>query len=479
MTSSSIYWYDFETFGVNPRRDRACQFAGIRTDEDLNIIGEPLVLYCKTADDFYPGPFACLVTGITPQIANAKGVPEAEFIKRINAEFSVPGTCVAGYNNILFDDEMTRQLLYRNLLDPYAREWKNGNSRWDIIDMLRLCAATRPEGIEWPRKENGSISFKLDELTFANEIEHSEAHDALADVIATIEMAKLVKAKQPKLYNYVYSIKNKSSVLAEIDLHTQKPMLHISMRYSSSRGYIALVMPICRHPTNKNAVVVYDLREDPSAWCDLSVNEIKDRVYLPKSKLPTGICSIPLAILHTNRCPVVASPAVLSSQQAEKFGIDLDECRIYWEKLHNDHVVKEKIKVVFSEEEFPEDSDPDFMIYSGNFFSDKDRELMEIVTSTNPSDLSRLDLPFCDDRLHEMVFRYRARNYPETFSDDDRDRWNRFRKEKLLNSKISDCYEQEMEKAWLKVNKTNNAAGRIILQELQEYSDQLLESLIE
>ena len=191
--TSSIYWYDFETFGRDPRRDRASQFAGIRTDEDLNIIGEPLVMYCKPADDFLPSPMACLITGISPQKALAEGIPEAEFIKKIHTEFAAPATCVAGYNSIRFDDEVTRQLLYRNFYDPYEREWKNGNSRWDIIDMVRLMAATRPEGVSWPKKKDGSNSFRLEELTAANGIQHADAHDALSDVIATIEMAKRIK----------------------------------------------------------------------------------------------------------------------------------------------------------------------------------------------------------------------------------------------------------------------------------------------
>ena len=193
MHSPTIYWYDFETFGKDPRRDRVCQFAGIRTDEDLNVLGDPLVIYCKPSDDFLPNPFACLITGITPQKALAEGVDELEFTKRINEEFCVPQTCVVGYNSIKFDDEFMRRLLYRNLFDPYEREYKNGNSRWDIIDMVRLCGAVRPEGIVWPLTESGGKSFKLDQLTVFNNIEHKDAHDALADVLATIEIAKLIK----------------------------------------------------------------------------------------------------------------------------------------------------------------------------------------------------------------------------------------------------------------------------------------------
>ena len=156
----SFYWYDFETFGADPLRDRPCQFAGIRTDEDFNVIGEPEVFFCQPADDVLPHPDACLITGITPQQASREGMIEADFIARIHRQFAAPGTCVVGYNNIRFDDEVTRNTLYRNFYDPYAREWQNGNSRWDIIDMVRLARALRPEGIVWPKHEDGSPSFK-------------------------------------------------------------------------------------------------------------------------------------------------------------------------------------------------------------------------------------------------------------------------------------------------------------------------------
>ena len=359
----------------------------------------------------------------------------------------------------------------------------NGNSRWDIIDMLRLCSAIRPEGIEWPKKENGYVSFKLDQLTVANGIEHESAHDALADVIATIEMAKLVKARQPKLYDYVFQLKDKSKVQAEIDLVTQKPMLHVSMSYPASRGCLALVMPICIHPDNKNSVVIYDLREDPHAWQDLSIDEMKERIQTPKEKLPQGVNRIPLKTLRVNSCPIVTSPAVLKKEQAEKFQVDVEACRAHWEQLQGDNEIKKKVSAVFSDESFPEETDPDLMIYSGAFFSDVDRDLMEILRATRPNDLGRLDLPFRDGRLQEMLFRYRARNYPDTLNQADKERWQNFRKGKILAGETIARFEKEMKKAWQKVSKECDEKSRekseAVLNELQDYTDELIQSLME
>ena len=204
--AESLYWHDYETFGINPQSDRAAQFAGLRTDIDLNIIDEPFIIYCQPADDYLPEPEACLITGITPQQALEKGVCEAEFITRIHQQLAQAHTCTVGYNSLRFDDEVTRNLLYRNFFDAYAREWKNDNSRWDIIDMARAARALRPEGINWPNHEDGKPSFRLEDITRENNIEHSGAHDAMADVYATIAVAKLIKQAQPKLYNFLFNL---------------------------------------------------------------------------------------------------------------------------------------------------------------------------------------------------------------------------------------------------------------------------------
>ena len=469
MNNSSIFWYDFETYGDNPRRDRASQFAGIRTDEALNIISEPLTMYCRPSDDFLPNPLACQITGITPQQAQAKGLNEAEFIKNINEELSKPETCVAGYNNIRFDDEMTRQLLYRNFFDPYEREWKNGNSRWDIIDMVRLCAATRPEGINWPKKEDGSNSFKLEQLTAANQIEHAGAHDALADVLATIELAKLVRKHQPKLFDYVYRLRHKQKVQAKIDLDRRKPVLHVSATYSSRLGCLALVMPICVHPQNNNGIIVYDLRENPDNWMDLSSDEIHSRVYTSTDQLAKGVNRVPLSTVYINRCPVVASPAVLEPNRASLYELDIEACREHWRLMESTMGIGSKIRDVFKNEKFEQEADPDYMIYSNGFFSDNDRSLMQTVRATNPNDLGRLDLPFQDGRLHEMLFRYRARNYRKSLNQNELERWNCFRQQRLTDKDARQRYDRDMELAKEKIGEGDEQ----VLSDLQRYVDEL------
>jgi exodeoxyribonuclease-1 len=435
--ANSIYWHDYETFGIDPRFDRACQFAGIRTDEELNIISDPLILYCKPADDYLPDPAACMVTGITPQKALADGIPEAEFIAAIHHEFSTPGTCIAGYNNIRFDDEFTRNTLYRNFYNAYAHEWQHGNSRWDIIDTVRLTRALRPEGINWP-EQDGRPSIRLELLTKANNITHEAAHDAMSDVYATIAVAKLIKEKQPRLYNYIYNLRKKTEVSKLINLRTHEAILHVSSRYSAERGAIAMVMPICQHPVNKNGFIVYDLDVHPEEFFEADVDEMAARLYTPAAELPEGIKRIPLKQIHINKCPIIVPVKTMDEDAALRLNIDIERCQQHRELiLQNIEEFAARTSAIFQNSDFPEISDPDGQLYSGGFFSRDDSQRIDTIRSTRPDKLADLQFNFDDKRLTEMLFRYRARNYRETLSEQELKQWNNYRHEKFSNPATS------------------------------------------
>jgi exodeoxyribonuclease-1 len=435
---TTLYWHDYETWGADPRRDRAAQFAGIRTDTDLNVIGKPLMQYCKPATDMLPNPEACLITKITPQHAIKEGVCEAEFMAEIHREFIKPGTCGVGYNSLRFDDEFTRYGFYRNFLDPYAREWKHGNSRWDIIDMVRLTHALRPDGIEWPKREDGTTSFRLEELTEANGISHEGAHDALSDVHATIDLARLIRKQQPKLYEYLFDLRNKHTVAGKLNLQTQEMVLHVSSMYPANMGCIAPIIPLAQHPANNNGIIVFDLRNDPEPLLNLTVQEIQDRLFVSKDDLPEGEERIPLKTVHINKCPVIAPLATMHTPEAEKWQIDLALAKKYADKLRSNPGLVKKIQEVHETKDFPSISDPDQNLYGGGFFSNLDRRKMDDLTDMNPKDLSKTQMQFDDPRIPEMLFRYRARNWPQSLSQEEQTRWDTFRKDRLLNPD-ADC----------------------------------------
>ena len=430
----SFYWHDYETFGTDPAMDWPAQFAGIRTDAELNEMGEPLNIFCRQPLDHLPHPMAAMVTGLSPQEVNAKGVAEPDFIRMIHHEFMQPGTCGVGYNSLRFDDEVTRHALYRNFYDPYAREWQNGNSRWDLIDMVRLAGAIRPDGIDWPLRDDGFKSFRLEELTAANGITHGSAHDALSDVRATIGMAKLVRERQPKLFDYVLSLRNKHVVSKMLNLARQDMVVHVSGMFGGHRNNLAIVVPLANHPVNKNGIVVYDLAADPTPLIELSAEQIRERLFTPVDQLPEGVERVPLKTVHINKCPVIAPIKVLSAQNQTDLEVDLAQCGQYRQSLLQAPGLAAKVQAVFSgRPDYGEGvNDPEKMLYSGGFFSPRDKEAMSQITVSTPEQLANLAISFRDPRLEEMLFRYRGRHYPQTLDEEDHQSWLQYCRDRLL-----------------------------------------------
>lgn len=432
MTTPSLFWHDYETFGIDPRRDRPSQFAGIRTDVDFNIIDDPVVVYCKLPADYLPDPKACLLTGISPQLTAAKGLIEAEFCKLVHTQFAQPHTCSLGYNSVRFDDEFTRNCLYRNFYDPYAREWQNGNSRWDLIDVVRATKALRPDGIHWPTDEQGRPIFKLEELTKANGIAHEAAHDALSDVYATIALAKLIKAAQPRLYQYLWQHRTKMEAVNLLQLGSFKPVVHVSGRYSGLNNCLAVVLAIGKHPTNSNGIIVYDLAVDPEPLISLSIAEIQQRLFTATVDLPEGVTRIPLKTVHINKCPVLAPVSVLKSDDQQRLAIDLATCYANIEKIKAAKGLADKVAAVFAKNEFAQSGqeiDPDLAIYSGGFFSADDKQNMVKLRNSLPEQLA--GFKFTEPRLNELLFRYRARNYPQFLTATELQRWQAYCVNKL------------------------------------------------
>ena len=434
----TFYIHDYETFGQRPALDRPAQFAGVRTDLNFNIIEEPLVIYCAPADDYLPQPEAVMITGITPQHALANGVTEAEFARQIHQAFNVPGTCILGYNNIRFDDEVSRNIFYRNFYDPYAYSWQGGNSRWDLLDVMRACYALRPEGIIWPENEEGLPSFKLEHLTKANGVEHLHAHDAMSDVYATIAMAKLVKQAQPRLFDYLYQHRSKHKINALIDIADMTPLVHVSGMFGAARGNTSWVAPLAWHPENKNAVIMCDLAGDMSPLLELDSDTLRERLYTRRDKLNTQDAAVPLKLVHINKCPVLAPAKTLLPENADRLGIDRQRCLQNLQLLRQNPQVREKVVALFAEAEpFAVSDDVDAQLYNG-FFSDADRATMKIILQTEPQNLPALDLTFQDPRLEALLFRFRARNYPNTLTDSEQKRWLEHRREALNPEKVQD-----------------------------------------
>lgn len=436
MSATTFLWHDYETFGTRPRRDWPAQFAAIRTDAELNEIGAPVELYCQPPTDRLPEPEACLITGITPQQCVDRGVPEHRFAERINALLAEPATIGVGYNSIRFDDEVTRFLLWRNLIDPYAREWQNGCSRWDLLDVARCAHALRPEGIEWPSADDGSTTFRLERLTAANGLVHEAAHDALSDVRATIALARLLRQRQPKLFDFCLALRKKDRVAQELGLPTTlreaRPFLHVSGRFGAARGCIAVMAPLAMHPTNKNELLAWDLSADPHELGDLKPDEVRARLFVASADLPEGVARVALKSVHLNKSPIViANLKTLRPELAERWGVDLEAAERHFQRLRALPDLSALWAQVYARPpaEAPVDVDEDLY---GGFLGDNDRRRLARLRALGPEELAVARTGFDDERLPELLLRYRARNFPQTLSPAEQAQWQAHRRARLL-----------------------------------------------
>ncbi len=484
----SLLWHDYETTGTNPQRDRISQFAAIRTDANLNIIDEPINLFCQPALDTLPSPDAVLVTGITPQQALQQGLPEYQFIAHVHKQFIQPKTCGVGYNNIRFDDEFSRYALYRNFYDAYEREWNHGNSRWDIIDMVRLVYALRPDTLNWPEATTDVSyfvpSFKLENLSITNNLTHDNAHDALSDVNATIELAKLIKQREPKLYDYCWQLRRKQKVLELTNIRSLKPLLHISSKFSSKQACASIVLPFMAHPVNTNAIVTIDLAAPVET--DSSPEQLQQRLYSSNEQLEKqGLTRLPIKIIHTNRSPIVATTRLVDDDVQTRMRLSRDTWQQHYAQwLEGDKLIKFKtaLQQILEKPFESESSDPEHLLYDG-FLSNNDKRLCQQIVKGNGNELRDRRFVFEASKLNELLWRYRARNFPQSLSAQEQQEWQNYRKLRLTDasggaSLTIEQYRQRLNELHIELRQCNQTNSRqsAILQSLEQWGDELLAS---
>jgi exodeoxyribonuclease I len=371
-------------------------------------------------------------------------------------------------------------MLYRNFYEPYGREWENGNSRWDLIDLVRLCQALRPEGIVWPTREDGSPSFKLEHLASANQLKQERAHDALSDVYALIDLARLIRVRQPRLWDWYYGLRRKQKVFELLDVVNMTPVVHVSSRYPASRHCLAVIAPLAPHPSRAGEVIVYDLATDPTEWLALDEDEIADRIFTARADLPEGIERIPLRTVRANHAPALAPLSVLQGVDQQRLQLDLDRCVAHRDVLRAVDGLAEKLRRVFQRAaELPPPEDPELALYGGGFLPDADKRLLAQVRATPPAQLGERAFPFRDARYPELLFRYRARNWPQTLDADERVRWDNFRRARL--SRHTALTGLTLDDYFIRLRELRNdpaAQDRLaLLDQLQAWGEQLAASI--
>jgi len=436
--ASSFFFYDLETSGFNPRSARIMQFAGQRTDLELKPIGEPVDVLIKLTPDVLPQPDAILVTGMTPQQTLTDGLTEAEFLKLFYDEVVQPDTIFIGFNSIRFDDEFMRFLHYRNFYDSYEWQWKDGCSRWDLLDVVRMTRALRPDGIKWPFAPDGKPANRLELLTGVNKLDHSNAHDALSDVKATIAVAKLVRDKQQDLFEYLLGLRDKKKV-AKLVLAGQ-PFVYTSGRYPGTNLHTTAVVLLAKHP-QQDAALVYDLRHDPTPFLDMSVDEVVEAWKFTKD--PDAL-RLPVKTLKYNRCPAVAPLGVMKGHATqERLGLTLEAVTKHLNILNKHQAtfaekVSQAVARLDAEREKAQTSlvddqlTVDERLYE-KFIDAQDKQVMSVARAARPEELSELVDNFRDDRLKSLLPLYKARNYPTSLDDEERAAWDNFCAQRLFD----------------------------------------------
>lgn len=476
MSAFSFLWHDYETFGRVPRRDRPAQFAGVRTDAELNEIDTAVMAYCQPTPDYLPDPESCLLTGILPQHCLAQGLPEPRFAAMVQAELGRAGTVGVGYNTIRFDDEVTRHLFWRNLIDPYAREYKNDCGRWDLLDTVRCMYALRPEGLQWPTREDGRPSFKLEHLTAANGLAHEAAHDALSDVRATVALARRIKSAQPRLWAFCLKLRHKQAVWAEIESAQAQgqPFLHVSGMFGAERGCIAAVWPLAPHPTNRNELIVWDLAEDPAELFSLDAQAIRERLFTRTEDLPEGVRRLPIKSIHANKSPVViGNLRTLGPAMAERWGLDMQAIDRHARACAQHGPSMAGIwPDVFARPAAEGRADVDEDLYGG-FLGHDDRLRLDRLRALPAGDPAWARASFDDPRLDELVFRYRARHAADTLDEAERARWRQHCAARLHEGAGGALTLERFFERLDELAETADERGQALLGELYDYAEQI------
>lgn len=471
----TYYFYDLETSGISPQWGRIMQFAGQRTDTDLNPIGEPHNIMVRLGEDILPDPEAVMVTGITPQMTHQDGVTEAELFDVLDREVFTPNTVMLGYNTLRFDDEFLRYGLYRNFFDPYEREWAEGRSRWDMIDVVRMTRALRPDGIEWPFSEDGTPTNRLEKLSEVNGLTHDSAHDALSDVTATIELARLIRKKQPKLFDHLFGLRNKRKAAALLSLDNPSPVVHSTGRFGSENLNTSAVIPIAPHPAHGNAILAYDLRHSPKPFADYTVEELKQAAFTPtKELMKADKPRLPVKTIQLNRSPALAPIGVLDKDSQERINLTLPKIKTHIKELSALQGFGQRVHEAWRQEEREVNQDVDAQLYSG-FLNDADRKLLSKVRQMSAEQLADWQPQFSDERMNAMFLKYKARNFPQSLSADESAKWEQYRAKRLTAHPGPLHFDQYFKKlAQLAEQYANDTEKKFLLEELQLYGQAIM-----
>lgn len=436
---------------------------------ELKPVGEPVNLMVKLNDDVLPRPEAIMVTGITPQQTQADGLTEAEFARFLMAEIFTPDTTTVGFNNIRFDDEFIRHLFWRNFHDPYEWAWKDGRSRWDMLDVVRMTRALRPEGIEWPVDGEGNAINTLETIAEVNHIPHDNAHDALCDVEALINVTRIIKAKQPQLFEYLFKMRDKTELKKLVNLDNKQPFVYTTGRYGKDHNFTSVAFPLTAG-SNSN-VVVYDLRHDPTPYLKMSQPELKTNLFANwEYRQSDKYIRIPVKELQYAHVPAVAPLGVLEQNDGwQKLELTAEQVTANRDKLIADPGFAERVRSLYEvKKDYAKADSPEAELYDG-FVPDSDRIRTEKVRQLDTNGLADFHPTFTDERLTPLLLHYKARSYPSSLSEDETMAWEAWRAARLQRS--SPSFVSALQAL---ATRATDDRSQFLLQELQLWAESIV-----
>lgn len=437
-----ILWYDYETSGRDPAADRVIQMGWQLTDPAMEPLSDPDAQLVRLPDDVLPSPGALLVHQIAPEVHQRDGITEAELAVKLD-QLIAPKTLVGGYNSRRFDDRFTQHIFYRCLFDPYRWQFSDGRGRFDLYPVVLVFYVMAPEAIHWPEDADGRPRFKLDRIGPLNQLDVGiqRAHDAGSDVMMTARLARTLALHYPDLFADCLRMIDKHHVTDVIrGSGRTEGLLEVTAFGGWESGYTRDLWIPFRVSERSNDYVAFDLNHDPESVL-AGLQELTEKP-LEATELSRALRALGVHTIRTNSQPMLFRRDLLDAEvtrRLSEFGRDVDQQnshRDLWHHIQESPAFKQLYQLVISliaPSDEPTADDVDLMLYGGAFLSDHDKALLADCPRLDAEKLKSYTPAFEDARYPELVFRYRARNFPGSLNPGEWRRWQQRRRFKLID----------------------------------------------
>jgi exodeoxyribonuclease-1 len=413
-------FYDTETTGLEPAFNQILQFAALEADEDLNEV-DCINIRCRILPYIVPSPGALLVTKMSPKDLVSSNYSHLQMIYEIRNWVAKKCPCIfIGHNSIKFDEDFLRHAFYKTLHPLYLTN-TDGNIRGDTMRIAQAAAIFAPGSINVPLSEKGKLSFKLGNIARANDIDLKEedAHDALADVRATLELARLLKRRVPEIWDQMLHNASKKPALAF--MRSNPAFCLAEFNFGKSASYVVSV--ITPNPKQDSEMAVFDLSYNPSDYLDCSVEEL---LAVMKGKERA------IRIVAANKQPIMVDTSIGHCILEEK-SIDPELLAKHVQQIQAATEFKQRVATALTMR-YPDEevhNHTEKMIYQG-FAPQSDIALMVKFHAANVEERVSICNRFSDARYREMASKLMYAECPDQMERSERVKIEEHFRDRLL-----------------------------------------------